>query len=77
MVKFIYQVKQSTLLLLSAFSMVHCDNLKYKCILWIYLYMNCGTLIIKVNQKFPHLLGSSKLVKLMLKSLSVKRISVV
>jgi hypothetical protein len=77
MVKFIYQVKQSTLLSLSAFSMVHCDNLKYKCILWIYLYMNCGTLIIKVNQKFPHLLGSSKLVKLMLKSLAVQGISVV
>jgi hypothetical protein len=56
---------------------VHCDNLKYKCILWIYLYMNCGTLIIKVNQKFPHLLGSSKLVKLMLKSLAVQGISVV
>jgi hypothetical protein len=71
MVKFIYHVKQSTLLSFSAFSMVNCDNLKYKCIFWIYLYMNCRTFIIQVNQNFSHLLGSSKLVKLKLKSLFV------
>jgi hypothetical protein len=60
----------------SHFLHFQCDNLKYKCILLIYLYMNCGTLI-KGQPKISPFARFLKFGKIDVKILSVWGISVV